>query len=500
MHVKRFLTLIARAAVVATLLASMTPVLSAEQVSTGDTQGAETEEALLGEIQALKDHLDELRADRDREIDEILERLEELEQALQRLQEAREQDELDEILAEAERLTEDQVTKEEQAEAQRETFVGRQRNLQAMNPEISFLGDVSYEWSDSEDIQDRFVLRGVEIAFQAPLDPYTRFKGFLAAHQEPPLMAHAHHDEDHHEGEHEDEHEGEEEHAHEHGEEITVAVEEAYIEWVALPFNSGLRVGKFRQQFGTLNRWHPHALPTTDLPFALRNLFGHDGLVGLGVGLDWQLPRLWATSNGLTLEVVNADNPLAFAGSEFDDPTFLLRHTGFYDLGPSSYFELGLNGMIGPNGQTQDSDTTLLGVDINYLWEPVQRARYRGVELRAEYIHSDYETDGDSVRADSYYAYLSYKLGRRVTVGVRYDNAELPYPDVHLFHEQPFTEGLKETAWSPYLTFWQSEFVRLRLQYQQASRDFDWEWGPKDDKRLYFQVTFAAGPHKHEAY
>jgi hypothetical protein len=470
------------------LAAATTPLLFAEQTPADHVQSADTEQLLLEELAALRERLDELMNGRDREIEGVLRRLEEIELALHRLQEARERDELAEIMAEAERLTEEERKKEQEAEAQRESAGGRQRSLQALNPELSVLGDVSLDWSESEDIQNRFVLRGFEIAFQAALDPYTRFKAFLAAHQEPPLYHPGH------------EHESEEEHAHEHAEEIGVSVEEIYIEWLALPLNTRLRVGRFRQQFGTLNRWHPHALPSADLPFALRNIFGHEGLVGLGVGFDWQLPRLWASTNGLTVEIVNADNPMAFAGSEFDDPAFLLRHTGFYDLGPSSYFELGLNGMIGPNAQTRSSDTTVLGFDINYIWEPVQRARYRGFELRAEYIHSRYETDRDTFGADSFYAYLSYKLGRRWIVGFRYDDAELPSPGVKLYHEQPFEEGLGERALSPYLSFWQSEYVRLRLQYQHAWRDFEWQWGPENDNRVFVQATFAAGPHKHEEY
>jgi hypothetical protein len=494
MAIGRLLMRIRGIAVVVTLISAAAPMLLAQQPPAGDVRPAESEQLLLEEVAALRERLDELMGVRDREIEEILQRLEELEQALLDLQEARERDELAEIMAEAERLGEEEKQREEEAESQREGAGGRQRSLQALNPELSVLGDVSLDWSESPDIQNRFVLRGFEIAFQAALDPYTRFKAFLAAHQEPPLYHPGHEDgEDH-------EHEGEEEHAHEHAEEIGVSVEEIYIEWLALPLNTRLRVGKFRQQFGTLNRWHPHALPSTDLPFALRNIFGHEGLVGLGVGFDWKLPRLWASANGLTLEIVNADNPLAFAGSEFDDPAFLLRHTGFYDLGPSSYFELGLNGMIGPNGQTRNSDTTLLGLDINYLWEPVQRARYRGFELRAEYIHSRYETDRDTVRADSFYAYMSYKLDRRWILGIRYDDAELSYPEVDLLDDQAFREGLGEQALSPYLSFWQSEFVRLRFQYQHAWRDFEWEWGPEKDNRVFVQVTFAAGPHKHEEY
>jgi Spy/CpxP family protein refolding chaperone len=455
-----------------------------------------TEGQLLENVQALQQRLLELTRSGDQEIEKIKEQLAEIERTLRDLQDQREDDELAAIMAEADSLTADEKEREEETEALRESAGGRQRSLQALNPEISVLGDVSFDRSEPEDIQNRFVLRGFEVAFQATLDPYTRFKAFLAAHQEPPLYYPEHG----HDGGAEHGLQDEEEHAHEHAEEIGVGVEEIYIEWLALPLGTRLRVGKFRQEFGTVNRWHPHALPSVDLPFALRNLFGHDGLIGLGVGADWQLPRLWASSNGLTVEIVNADNPLAFAGSEFNDPAFLLRHTGFFDISPSSYFELGLNGMIGPNGETDSSDTTLLGFDINYIWEPVQRARYRGVELRGEYIHSSYETDGDTVDADSFYAYVSYKLGRRWVVGFRYDDTELPFPDVELHHEQPFEEGLSERAFSPYLTFWQSEFVRLRFQYQHAWRDFEWEWGPEDDNRVFIQVTFAAGPHKHESY
>ena len=46
---------------------------------------------------------------------------------------------------------------------------------------------------------------------------------------------------------------------------------------------------------------------------------------------------------------------------------------------------------------------------------------------------------------------------------------------------------------SPYLTFWQSEFVRLRGQY--SYRDHNMHG---TDQRFELQLTFAAGPHKHE--
>jgi hypothetical protein len=452
--------------------------------------GQEAVEELRVELARLEALLEQLNDDSRQEIDLLRQRVAELEEALSDAEERREDDELAQLIAEADDATAEEKDKEAEAEKQRETMVGRQRNLQALNPEISVLGDFSYDWSDSSEIRDQFVLRGAEIGFQAPLDPSTRFKAFLAGHQEPP------------EYEVETEEPGEEEeHGHGHGDEISVTIEEIYMEWVALPANSRLRVGKFRQQFGTLNRWHPHGLPSVDVPFALRNIFGHDGLIGLGVGMDFQLPRLWASSNGLTFEIANADNAAAFAGSEFRDPTFLLRLTSFYDLGPDTYFDFGLNGVTGPNDETGDRNTTVASIDFNFLWEPANRARYRGVEIRGELLAADFETEADdSFRSTSLYTYVTAKLARQWSVGFRYDDAELPSPRIELIEGGPIREGLRERAFTPYVTFWQSEFVRLRFQYQYASRDFVWAHGPENDNRLWVQATFAAGPHKHESY
>ena len=462
-------------------VASIALVAAAVGAAAAETAPAESVpslEELLEQLRQLEARIDRTEQDSDAEIARLRERIRQLEEELRKAETQREEDELASILADAE------------AEEQRKLFVGRQRNLQTLNPEISFLGDVSYDWSDSE-IKNGFLLRAVEVVFQAPLDPYTRFRGVLAAHQEPftldppaeePAVG------------------TQEEEEHEHGH-IDVGVEEAYMEWVALPLQSRLRVGRFRQQFGTLNRWHPHALSSVDIPFALRNLFGHDGLVGLGFGMDFRLPSLRSWGNGLTFEIVNADNPSAFAGSDFRDPTFLLRYNAFFDLGPNTYFDFGLNGVRGPNDAEGRLDTTVSSIDVNFVWEPVNRARYRGVEVRGEFLDSRFETaDPDTVRSSSYYCYVSFKLSRRWIVGFRYDDAELPFPRAELYDEQEFREGLREKAWSPYATMWQSEFVRLRLQYQHVTRDFRWAHGPEEDDLVWVQVTFAAGPHKHEAY
>jgi hypothetical protein len=55
-----------------------------------------------------------------------------------------------------------------------------------------------------------------------------------------------------------------------------------------------------------------------------------------------------------------------------------------------------------------------------------------------------------------------------------------------------------ETAWlvSPTLTWWQSEYVRVRLEYDLLGRS----WLTTNEGHALLQVTFAMGPHKHESY
>ncbi len=463
------------------------PPAAAQTTGEAPPAGGDRQPDLAGEVGRLEDQLRKSEAAHARRIRELEERLAALEARLAAAEGARPADELGELLAEAEALTAGETAREAQAARERDTFVGGERALQALNPEISFLGDFSYDYA-SGPVKDGFLARGIEISFQAPLDPYTRFKGFLAGHGEPYELQHEEHD-------HEAEDPG-----HVHGEEIGVNVEEAYLEWVALPFNMRLRVGKFRQQYGTLNRWHRHSLPSVDSPFALQNIFGHEGLVGIGVGMDWQLPRLWASSNGLTVEITNADNPTAFAGADWNDPAFLIRHTGFFDLGADSYLDLGLNWAFGPNDASGERTTDVYGADLAFVWEPVNRAKYRNLELRGEYIRTRFEEEDATVSSDSFYAYLSRRLSRRWSLGFRYDDAELPWDRFELFDEVAFREGLRERALTPFVTFWQSEFVRLRLQYQNVSRDFAFPRGDRRDEKVWLQATFAAGPHKHESY
>ena len=88
-------------------------------------------------------------------------------------------------------------------------------------------------------------------------------------------------------------------------------------------------------------------------------------------------------------------------------------------------------------------------------------------------------------RATGLWSISEIRLNQSWLAGARFDWTENP-------------QDTDQSAWlfSPTLTWWQSEFVRLRMEYDLMGRSFM----DSQEGRLLLQVTFAMGPHKHESY
>ena len=331
---------------------------------------------------------------------------------------------------------------------------GGQRTLQALNPEISVTGDatVRYSSDNANPNFNRLNLDGFELAIQHPLDPFSQARFFLIREEE----------------------EGRAE----------FDIEEAYISWESLPGNLGLKVGRFHTNFGKLNRFHKHALPWADRDLPTLTLFGEEGLRGNGISLSWLLPKLpIGDSNEVSFEVINNSTDLAFSGKGFGDPIYNGRFSNYYDVNDNAYLEWGLSVATSHWDIDQQNRSTVVGLDLSYRWEPLRRALYRSLELRSEFFYNARERwpGGD---AFGMYASGEYQLSRRWYGGLRYQFAQL-------------LENQDDHQWAlaPYATFWQSEWVRLRAQYDFVNKNFD-----KNENRFFLQFTWSVGPHKHEAY
>ena len=324
--------------------------------------------------------------------------------------------------------------------------VGRERNLNRLNPEISVTGIVLANSADPG--RNEVQAQEFELDLQAALDPFSSTRVTLAVREE------------------------------------GVEIEEGYLRYSSLPGSLDLLAGKFRQRWGLLNRQHRHALPQSDYPLVYQALFGEEGLAQTGVSLGWLLPKLWASSNELSLEITNGENDVAFAGEFFEDFSFLGRLSSYWDLSQATYFEWGLSGLAGTTAT--DGANQVFGTDFSLRWSPPARAKYRGLLWRTELLWS-LKDDELGEQQDSWggYSYLEGLVARNLYLGARLDRAADP---------------LLPDSWQwgvlPYVTWWQSEYVRLRGEYGY----YQHEPSGEDENRFTLQVTWAAGPHKHAVY
>lgn len=453
-------------------LGSVLAILTLSSVP-GATYAQEPADSLQAELARLRARLDSLEA--------LVRRLE----AQGREEEAG--DVLEELRAAADAAAE-AAPSDTAGEGQEPDFAGRQRSLQALNPEISMNVDLFGHLNVDDTDDQNFVPREFELSFQSALDPFSRAKVFVTHHAVGPELFPF--EEGHgHEGEGEG---GEE------AEEGGVEIEEGYVEWVGLPGGVSLKLGRFFQRFGTLNRWHAHALPFQSRSLPHLAFIGEESLSQTGASASVLLP--FGGSAGTyeaTLEFTRSSNESLFAGST--GPSTLGHLNAFWQLTPSTDLDLGVSWI---NGDLEDEehafDRNLFGVETAFTWRPPGRSRYRELVFRGGAMVLDglvapeespqAGDDGEGVLDDQAWGFWSlaeFKFSRQWRVGARFDWTENP-------------GDTDQTAWvvSPTLTWWQSEWVRLRLEYDALQRSFVTD----DEGRLWLQVTFAMGPHKHETY
>jgi hypothetical protein len=346
--------------------------------------------------------------------------------------------------------------------------VSRTRNLSALNPEISVTGDVVGTYTAPAEGPDKFsaVPREFEFGFQAAIDPYAYTKIFVAFHDEPQIAGYP-----------------QEEDGHEHA---AVHIEEGYFYYIGLPI--GLKLGKFRQEIGLYNRWHTHALFEVDRPLPTVAFLGHDGLIQTGLALT--LPVL-VTGPGTqvgTIEITRSENEALF--EEAKEISFLGSIRSFWDLGPSTYIELGATGVYGENHDYTDAllqpapfDASLLALDFAFRWRPPRRGMYQDLNLKAEWYFAQREFSGSTLKGNGGYFQANYRLNRRWIVGFRAD-----YLDNYGY-------GGEMYQLVPSLTWWQTEWVFFRLQYNYLKPE---DGG--DNHTILLQTVWAIGPHRHETY
>jgi len=452
-------------------------VLTSQATDPGGKPGQDVKRGL----EKLRRQMEEMKKRHAVEIEAIRKKLESLGQS--RNGAGAEEQELEKLR----RLADQEATKEEESDQESEETMFKigGLSLQALNPEISIVGDLitSYRYQDRTRDRADFDFRTLGLHFESYLDPYTKLKAAVPVNEK------------------------------------FAALGEGYLTRFGVLEGINLTAGKFRQQFGVVNRWHKHGLDQVDFPLALRKIFGDGGLNQTGLSLDWSLPPLRGTSQALTLQVTNGENGRLFSGNTLSTPSCLLHYKNFHDISKDFSLEVGVTGLVGWNDEwevvrgttiqeaKESLSTRVFGVDCTLLWEPTDRMRYRHVEWRTEFfflnrdILAPDDENRDTINAWGAYTYVQTKLSRWFDVGVRldfYKPDHKPYAGSVPSLSHLVADDRDAHRWSaaPYVTWHQSPFVRVRLEYDHLNG----KGMERPEHLVMLQIIFAAGPHKHERY
>jgi len=303
--------------------------------------------------------------------------------------------------------------------------------------------------------------------------------------------------------------------------EATLAVEEAAIVTTRLPYNLTVRGGRFFADFGVLPHRHDHDLPFVDRPPSIAAFVGGEAQTN-GVEVSWLAPTpFFLRASGTVGNKLGADfrDGVSNVNSRpIKGLTYMGRLQTYFDINDDNNVELGGSIAEAPNAEdvtnTGRFERRLVGMDFKYRWYPLGYGLRQSLTIAGELLHDIGGADpvnggprrdifGNPVRQGAWggYVYAEYRLSKQWRPGFRFDYFQLQSEP--LLVTNPFT-GLPASTlnatghrtdnrtWTAYLTWFPSEFQRLRLQYNRSDRG-----NAQDANEFFLQWTAFLGSHSH---
>ncbi|OGW81068.1 MAG: hypothetical protein A2Z83_01580 [Omnitrophica bacterium GWA2_52_8] len=263
-----------------------------------------------------------------------------------------------------------------------------------------------------------------------------------------------------------------------------VHIQEAYLTRFGLPWETTARIGRSKPKVGKALLFHRDILDTVDYPLVIQRYFGDDGLNKTGVDLTRSLDLPFNSAHEISAGIIEGGN--GEGGTVYGDarrrPTVYSHLKNFWDISDVTNFELGASHMIGSSDDDGGMENNIAGVDgtLMHFYGPDQR-----IKLQSELFYLNQRGLEDENRLGTY-GHFDVKFHKRWSAGLRFDYAQLVNHPLR-------SSGGTDSGYTGYITFFQTEFARWRLQYNhiESSRG-------KDDDQFLIQGIFAIGEHKHK--
>ena len=297
----------------------------------------------------------------------------------------------------------------------------------------------------------------------------------------------------------------------------SVEAEEAFMQTTTLPWGLQLKGGQFFAAFGRMNAQHPHVWDFADASLVNGRLLGADGLRGVGAQIAWVMPFTWYSQFVLAVQNGNGGTGFSFRnpgenGEFFGRPTldrklrgvqdfvFIPRWESSFDLSPTQTLLFGVSGAFGPNDTGAETRTQIYGADIFYKWKsPHAEGGFPFVKWQTEALLRRFEAGrgaGDEFPVSETftdwgaYSQVVWGFEKGWTAGVRGDYLH--------FEKSAFTDDSeRQSRWraSANLTWYPTEFSKLRLQYNHDFLEPNEFLDRHDVDSVFLQFEFALGSH-----
>ena len=296
-----------------------------------------------------------------------------------------------------------------------------------------------------------------------------------------------------------------------------VELEEAFLQTSSLPYNLQLKAGQFFADFGRLNPTHPHTWDFADSPLVNGLFLGPDGLRGVGAQASWTLPVPWysqlvfASQNGRGETGFSFRNP-GDNGMFFDRETtdrearglqdfvWIPRFENSFNLSDTQTVLAGVSGAFGSNETGANSRTQIYGADLLYKWKSSHaEGGFPFVKWQTEVMYRRFQAghgaDDSFPVAETFhdwglYSQVLWGFKKGWVAGVRGDY-------VHM-QDSMYTDDLdRQSRWrlSADLTWYPTEFSKIRLQYNQDFLEENFFLSPREVESVFLQWEFILGAH-----
>lgn len=348
--------------------------------------------------------------------------------------------------------------------------------LTSLNPEIGVVADLTGILTESDEDSegnDKLSVRELEVVFGHDIDPFSRFDSTITFSDfEDP------------------------------------AVEEAYITHWGLPLEMRGRLGRMRPKIGKASATHRDQLETVDEPFVIQEYLGIEGLYRTGLETSYFVPYSTDTFiQDITLGVM--EGGIGEEGTLFGDssrrPSFYSHLKNFWELSRDNNLELGVTYLLGSADPDSSYEVQAFGLDVTYIHYLNSTNRFK---LQSEFYfqdrsqaalqseeHENHSSQESEIGLEErnilfdtspfgFYVLGDYRLSQRFGLGGRFDYVE----PVNL------EDGIdnRTLGYTAYFTYYQSEYLRFRAQYQYA------DLPEGEDNRFFLQATAAIGVHTHQ--